>query len=178
MEGYAADRQKTDRMRTMLLLLTVGNFFLGANAQELTRLDNGIYLILEELEIEPSPNHMGSVVRFDHGFLDSNTEGQPIYLQIDANEMVSLDLAEKPEGIPQEDKRLNLMLTLSENGKQQLADFTTKHLNKRVAIVIGGRAVTKHKVRTVIDGGKLQITRCTDNACEHLLLELKENYRE
>lgn len=162
-------------MRALLILLTAG-FFLGANAQEPVSLENGIYLILEEFESEPSPDQTGSIVRFDHGFLDGNTQGQPIYLEIDTRELVSLDLAEKPEGIPQKDKRLNLMLTLSENGKQQLADFTRKHLNKRVAIVIGGRAVTKHKVRTVIDGGRLQISRCTDNACEHLLFELKENY--
>jgi hypothetical protein len=28
-----------------------------------------------------------------------------------------------------------------------------------------GEIVTLHKIRTVVTGGKLQITRCTDDAC-------------
>jgi hypothetical protein len=33
-------------------------------------------------------------------------------------------------------------------------------------MVVDGEIVTVHKIRSIITGGKVQITRCTDNACE------------
>lgn len=151
------------------------NVLLGqANSEK--NIPNGMYLILEEYSELPESPPDNFVVSYSRDFLDSNTTGQPLYLEIDTTEFVRFDLSEEPKGIEQPDQRINLMLTLSNSASDQLADFTEKHVNERVAIVIGNKAVTKHKVRTRIEGGKLQITRCTDNACKHLLMELRENY--
>ena len=46
------------------------------------------------------------------------------------------------------------------------------HLGGKVAMVVDGEIVTLHKIRTVITGGKLQITRCQDNACEVIKAKL------
>lgn len=139
---------------------------------------NGIYLILNEYADSLAlKNPKGLVIPFSHSFLDSNTKDQPLWLEIDTTEYVSLELAEKPNGEEQADKRINLTLTLTDKAKAQLADFTGRHVMDRVAIVIGGQAVTKHKVRERIDGGRLQIVRCTDNACQYLLMELKKSYK-
>ena len=89
-----------------------------------------------------------------------------------------LALAEKPKGIEQEDQRINLLLTLTGTASEELADFTEKHLDKRIAMVIGGKAFTKHKIRSRIEGGKIQITRCTDNACKFLYMELQDAVQE
>jgi len=50
--------------------------------------------------------------------------------------------------------------------------FTRAHQGGRMAMVIDGEIVTLHKVRSVITDGKVQITRCTDNACEVLRSKL------
>ena len=142
------------------------------------KIKNGIYLILNEYTDSSNIESANVIIPFSFDFLDSNTVDQPLLLEIDTAEFVRLDLAEEPSGVEQKDKRINLMLTLSNEARVQLADFTEKHLKERVAIVIGGKAVTKHKVRERIDGGRLQITRCTDNACKYLLVELKSNYKE
>lgn len=135
---------------------------------------NGIYLILHE---EASfTNQHGLTVPFSTDFLEGNEEGQPTDLVIDTSEFVPLDLKHEPEGLVQPDKRIHLLLTLSDIATEDLAEFTGKHLGRHIAIVIGGKAVTMHKVRSKIDSGKLQITRCTDNACEHLLVELKKGF--
>ncbi len=142
-------------------------------------LDNGIYLIKHEFSDSTDFDFEKKVIiPFSLDFLDSNTTNQPIMLEIDTTEFVPLDLAEKPTGIEQKDKRIHLMLTLSDAARIQLANFTERHINKRVAIVIGNKAVTKHKIRTRIEGGRLQITRCTDNACKYLLVELRNNYKQ
>ena len=41
--------------------------------------------------------------------------------------------------------------------------------------MINGQAVTLHIIRMPITEGKLQVTRCTDHACEKLLVALKDN---
>lgn len=141
-------------------------------------IEDGLYLILNAYSDSTFMPGKGVVIPFNHDFLDENKKGQPLLLEIDTTEFVKLELAREPQGVEQPDKRINLVLTLSDAAKIQLADFTAKNLKKKVAIVIGGQAVTMHKVREKIDSGKLQITRCTDDACEYLLLELKHNIEE
>lgn len=46
------------------------------------------------------------------------------------------------------------------------------HLWGKIAMVVDGEIVTRHKIRSVITGGKLQITRCVDNACEVIRAKL------
>jgi len=36
-----------------------------------------------------------------------------------------------------------------------------------VAVVVGGKVATRHKIRVAISGGKLQISCCGAGACEH-----------
>jgi hypothetical protein len=56
-----------------------------------------------------------------------------------------------------------------------LEKFTRRHVGQQVAIVIGDRVVTVHKVREPIVGDRLQITRCTDNGCDVLFSALKND---
>lgn len=140
------------------------------------KIDDGFYLIINTWEdssiVNPS---YGKIISYSHDFLDDNTKNQPIFLEVDTSEFVPLLLSKSPEGIEQTDKRLNLLLSMVDSASVMLERFTKKHVNKKTCIVIGSKAVTMHKIREEITGGKLQITRCTDNACEYLLLELKDN---
>ena len=69
------------------------------------------------------------------------------------------------------------MLTLTDSAKDRLANFTGDHINDWVALVIDGNAVTMHKIRERIEDGRLQITRCTDNACAMLFVALQDNVK-
>lgn len=163
----------------LFALLTGCKSNISSADQKNSPLPDGIYLLLNEFPDKQSIKRVkGRVIPYSHLFLDDNTEGQPEYFDIHPDEYVPLILAETPDSITQADKRIHLMLTLTPDAKDDLADFTEKHINKRVAIVIGGEGMTKHKVRTRIDGGKLQITRCTDNACEYLFMELRDNVQK
>ena len=59
-----------------------------------------------------------------------------------------------------------LTVSLSRKNAERAEAFTRTHLGGRVALVVDGEIVTLHKIRSVVTGGKLQIARCTDNACE------------
>lgn len=140
------------------------------------KIDDGIYLIINTWEdsslISPS---IGKVISFSHDFLEGNKKNQPLFIEVETSEFVPMSLSKKPQGIEQKDKRINLFLNMTDSASIMLEHFTEKNLNKRVCIVVGGKAVTMHKVREKISGGKLQIIRCTDNACQHLLFELEDN---
>ena len=139
-------------------------------------LPDGIYLILGKYIDKPNGDQVeGRLIKFSHHFLDENDKDQPHFLDVHPAEFVPLALSETPDSITQPDDRIHLMLTLAETSKKQLARFTGKHVDRHVAIVIGQEAMTMHKIRMKITGGKLQITRCTDNACEYLFYELQDN---
>lgn len=135
---------------------------------------DGIYLVLDQFDFQPEGVAVGQVISYSHDFLD-DSEGEALYLAVDPVDYVPLELSTAPEGVVQKDKRINLLLTLESASARRLADFTTRHVNKRVATVINGQAVTLHIIRMPITEGKLQVTRCTDHACEKLLVALKDN---
>jgi len=141
-------------------------------------LEDGFYLILNEFfdstEIPVHPK--GRIVPYSFDFLDSNTSGQALFFEVDPENYVALSLKEAPEGMEQPDARINLMLVLADSSSLDLEEFTGNHINGRVCIIIGGKAVTRHKIREKIVGGRMQISRCTDNACKYLFWELRDNY--
>jgi len=115
-----------------------------------------------------------ALITFNSEFLDK-TDQTKEFLVINTLEFAPLSLAKKPETEPHKDNRKKLLLTLSKDGKEKLKAFTSKNLNRHAAIIVGGEALTKHKIKAVIEEGLLQITRCTDNACELLYTELQDN---
>ena len=139
-------------------------------------LPDGLYPVLHTHEKLPRANQVeGTIIPFSTHFMETYGEDDPPYLEIDASDFSPLTLAAPPDSVTQKDKRIRLMLQLTDEAGQSLADFTGKHMMEHVAIVIGGQAITMHRVKARIEGGKLQITRCTDNACEYLYMELKDN---
>ncbi len=68
--------------------------------------------------------------------------------------------------------RALLGVTLAPAQVGALESFTRAHLGGRAAFVLDGRAITVHKIRAVITGGRMQITRCGDDRCELLYSRL------
>lgn len=137
-------------------------------------LPDGIYLVLETYDTEPAGVAVGQVISYSHDFLD-DPKGEALFLCVNPADFVPLNLSSAPEGVVQTDKRIHLLLSLESASAKRLAEFTTTYVNRQVATVIDGQAVTLHKIRMPITEGKLQITRCTDHACEKLLVALKDN---
>jgi len=171
---------------SVLFILICIIFFIGCNRNDKGRneagnnkLNDGIYLVLNEYtDTSNIKNGQGKLIDFSHYFLEDNFKGQPLKLEIDTAEFVQIELEKMPDSLVQPDKRINLILSLTDSSGEHLSGFTEKHVGQKVAIVIGGKAVTEHKVRAKIEGGQLQITRCTDNACKYLFEELKKNVRK
>jgi hypothetical protein len=112
------------------------------------------------------------VLPYDDRYSEPSERGPRTYVAIDTTSWVPLILEGLPEARPDGSGRTLLGVTLQERYVKPLEDFTTRHLGGRVAILLDGEIVTMHKIRAIIREGKIQITRCDDNACEVLFTKL------
>ena len=117
------------------------------------------------------------VINFNKMFIE-NTGQDFTRILIDTSEYVPLELEKAPTTEPQTDLKKKLMLSLTPEASEILKTFSAKHVMQKVVIVVDGEALTMHKIREAITSGQLQITRCSDNACEKLFIMLKGNVKK
>ncbi|OGU25752.1 MAG: hypothetical protein A2X66_03075 [Ignavibacteria bacterium GWA2_54_16] len=138
---------------------------------------NGIYAVLQEGKT-PEEARKGkaspAVLVYDGRYTDSSQVENPSFVAVDTSFFVPLVIEGKPD--VQKDGRGHALLgvALKQEYKGVLEKFSQAHLCGRIAIVLDGEVITMHKVRMVITGGKFQLTRCYDNACEALQSKLLE----
>lgn len=138
-------------------------------------LQNGVYAILREApsaaqaDVDRAPH---TVLLYDRKYSAADRDAPPRYVSIDTALFVPLVLAGPPDTATDNNGRTLLRARLAKEHVKTLENFTRAHLGGTVAVVIDGEIVTIHKVRSVITGGDVQITRCFDNACEVLRAKL------
>ena len=138
---------------------------------------DGLYLVTKVDTISTelstlSPNE--KAIFFSKIFDEYNSE-EYTRIIIDTTQFVPLELENTPKTEQQTETKKKLLLSLTKNASEKLGIFTSNHVMDRVALVVDGEALTMHKIREAITSGKLQISRCNDNACELLLVKLKDN---
>ena len=79
---------------------------------------------------------------------------------------VPFQFSSPPDIAQGDDELVTLSLALEGKYVGGLEGFTTEY--SRVAVVIDGEIVTVHKVREPIRDGRVQISRCRDDACRVL----------
>ncbi len=139
-------------------------------------LENGAYAVLREA---PTPQEAGAgggsqvVLAYDRRKYSGAAPNEPLtYVALAPQDYVPLIIEGRPE-LKAEGKGQSLLLvSLVRTNVHRAEAFTRAHLGGRMAMVVDGEIVTLHKIRTVITDGKVQITRCTDNACEVLRSKL------
>lgn len=94
------------------------------------------------------------------------------------NEFIPIVLSQDPEKKKDARGHTELLIELAPEQAERLKDFTTKHVNESIAIVIDGKVVSSHKIREPITSGKLQISRCTDNKCDVIYTQLQKKLAE
>jgi len=140
-----------------------------------SRIPNGFYAVLSEASSRAEVRADGIpniVLVYDGKYVDSSQTVSPSFVVLDAASFVPLILEGPPTTSRDGNGRTLLGVTLSRRYIKTLEDFTKAHLGGRVAIELDGEIITMHKIRSVISEGKVQITRCYDNACSVLLSKL------
>jgi hypothetical protein len=138
------------------------------------RLADGLYAVIAEastregVSVADEPH----VVLVDDGRHTGDRSRPPRWLALRTSGFVPLILEGEPHTEPDGRGHALLHVTLQRSHQQTLADFTRAQLGGSAAIVLDGEVVTVHKIRMVIEGGKMQITRCEDDACQMLRSKL------
>lgn len=149
----------------------------SSNFAESKGLVDGLYLIQREgkSEKELSPlKDVEHVLINDYEFIAPEERGETSYVVVSRSSVVPIILASAPIKSNDPTGKPKLEISLAEEQIKPLEKFTSENVMKNVAIVIGGKVVTMHKIRVPIVGGKMQITRCTDHGCEALYTELQK----
>jgi hypothetical protein len=140
-------------------------------------LENGLYAVWGAAPDEASAHAAAGtqahrVVAYDDR-LGGETPAPPReFLALSPEVDVPFVLASAPS-VGESDKGFaSLEVTLAPDSARALEAFTRARMGHRVAVVIGGEVVSTHGVKAVVTGGRLQVTRCTDNACELLRTRL------
>lgn len=145
------------------------------NGKKGVALANGFYLVLRE---SPDNRHVHAngknelILVNDYKFLAPEERDTAEYLVVDRTQFIPFDLKMDPNKQTDERGRPKLLVTLKDSQVKPLHDFTQKNVGKHVVIVVGCEVVTKHKVKEPINGGLIQISRCTDNGCDAIYSEL------
>ncbi len=141
-------------------------------------LPDGLYLIKREAKSKKELGQVGAhdeVLVNDYEFLSAEERGETSYIVVSKDTYVPIVLSGDPVKSNDQTGKPKLEISLAESQIQPLEKFTRENVMRNVAIVIGGKVVTMHKIRVPIVGGKMQITRCTDHGCEALYTQLQKH---
>jgi hypothetical protein len=144
-----------------------------AHPDEQGRLPDGIYATLAEADTFDAANQAAQphiVLRDDGRF--TGQSGPVTYVALATQTYVPLQLAAPPELTPGTNGFSSLQLQLDSQYTRGLERFSITHL--RVALVIDGEIISRHKVRSAIRDGRIMVSRCADNVCEVLYTKLTD----
>jgi preprotein translocase subunit SecD len=166
-------------MKKLIFLMAVFCLFMDGKAQSRAALKDGLYVVAAEVKDSSGLRATAkgkSLVPFNPGFLE-NAPDSTLALLVNTQDFVPLELAEEPQLVKPADQKGRLQLSFSRLAAQKLEAFTRANLMKPAALIVNGQVLTMHKIRAVITGGKMEISRCADNACDHIYVELKNNVK-
>src|ERR1035441_8664780 len=127
-------------------------------AADSASLANGVYAVLREgvTPAEARPGNLPPVtLLYRQKYSESDRNEPPRYVALDPSSFVPLVLAEPPEARKDDRGWTLLHVTFAPEQVKTLATFTRAHLGGGVAIVIDGEIITMHKVRSVIEDGRV-----------------------
>lgn len=146
-------------------------------ADPTVKLADGLYLVLrkdtDRSKIEPIAAGETLLIN-DYRFLEPADRQATEYVVVQKNQFVPLIMKEQPQKGTDTKGRPKLLISLAEEQSGKLEEFTRKNTGGSVAVVIGDQVVSCHKIREPIVGGRMQITRCTDNGCAAIYSELQK----
>lgn len=141
------------------------------------KLLDGLYLVerkdTDRSKVEPVAKGEQLLIN-DFRFLEPADRQETEYVVIQRNAFVPLIMKEEPEKGIDTKGRPKLLISLAEDQSGKLEEFSRKNTGGSVAVVIGEQVVSCHKIREPIVGGRMQITRCTDNGCAAIYSELQK----
>ena len=132
------------------------------------KLGNGFYLVVREGADKKSLAPLSKtehIILNDGHFLEKAERNPPAYIVVNTRDFIPITLSDAPKKETDDKGKPKLNLQLATSQIAPLEEFSRTNLGRTIAIVVDGQVVTCHKIKAVITGGKIQITRCSDSGC-------------
>jgi preprotein translocase subunit SecD len=146
-----------------------------------TKLASGVYAVLRDgaAEKDVLPLKDGEALAVNrYRFLKPEDTQPPRYLVVHTKPDVELLISGEPKAEKDGDEVSRILLKLEPKAATALEKLTADHIDRPIAVVIGGEVVTTHKVRTAIKSGEVQITCCAPGAAKFLLEQLESQLKK
>jgi hypothetical protein len=166
-------------MKKIIFLMAFAWIHAISFSQTSTRLKDGLYLVAEVVKDSTQSietNRQNAFVHFNKLFL-KNAPKDATGLVVYTNNFVPLELEKEPELVQQAENKKKLQLSFSRLASDKLTGFTSNNIMKQATLIVNGEALTINKIRAAITDGKMEITRCDDNACETIYAQLKDKVK-
>ena len=140
---------------------------------------DGFYILHEEkdgfhrFDYDPSASR---ILVYDQSDITGIPDIPVRYFITAKNPDVPLKLKGDPERIIDDQGKTILNIEMDDEYIPVLEKVTREYtMKKQIGMFIGGKMISAHKIRAPITEGKLQISRCSDNACERIYADLTRN---
>jgi len=151
-------------------------FFCCSNKVAIHPLQDGLYLVDKKLSTarEETVGKDQALVHFNPDFSE-NAPDSCTGLLVSTKEFVPLELLGEPQILRQEPATTKLELSFCKSSSEKLEKLSGENIMREAAMVISGEALTVHKIRDTIRNGKMEITGCSDKACEKLFTAIRDS---
>jgi hypothetical protein len=105
---------------------------------------------------------------FEPGLAIEGSNDAPRLVTLDSTAFVPLVFDRVPTRQEDADGAGRILITLAPEHVQHLRVFTRRHLNSVAALVVDDGIVSVHKIRAVIEDGRMQITSCSERSCKRI----------
>ena len=144
--------------------------------RDVSEIADGIYLVQrwsieEELFQELLPGEV--LLKHDLTLVEPETDEPVKFVTLKLAQGIPFDQLAAAKALSQDDGRKILEVQFSKSAAKKLEQLSRRNLGRQVAIVFDGQITTMHKIRSVIRGGNLMISRCTDNGCETIMKSIE-----
>lgn len=166
-------------MKNVVILLALLCLSTKHFAQTKPVLKDGLYLvagIVSDSTRTETKNKQKVLVHFNKQFSENAPENSSALIVYTDN-FVPLELNKEPELLKQNDAQKTIQLSFTKLASEKLAAFTSHNIMKEATLIVNGEALTLHKIRAAITSGKMEISRCGDNACEKIYVELMKDVK-
>ena len=169
-------KRVTACLAALTVLLACSSTAFGVGSHDAT-LRDGFYLIVSEHEqlADATADESQYVVSYRRSFEENPEDRTTVYLVLDQAPSIPIQIDGEAQLI-EGDKHPILQLTLVDTTREALEAFTRKNLGSGIAIVIGDCVLSTHTIKEVITGGKIQISRCEDDACRYIKARLDKQH--
>ena len=169
----------------LAVLLLIGTFASawGQNKapESPKKLPDGVYAVLRDSLDEKAvlPLKAGeALIVHHHRYLKNDGKETPCFLVVLSAPDVDLDLAVAPKAVKEGEEVVRILLKLQPKAARALERLTSDRVGQKITIILGGEVVTMHKIREVIKGGEIQITKCAAEAANYLFEQLRAHQQK